>query len=158
MEAWLRENLRPEIILRIEHYGSTAIPGMPAKPVVDILVEIPSFESAKPHAIAILNGPLWEFWWYADHMVFVKRKIPMGEREFHIHMAPASNAVWRGIIFQDYLLTHPEDATRYRELKLTLAQDHVHERETYTRMKTQLINEITHKATNLDCTRIWDAS
>jgi GrpB-like predicted nucleotidyltransferase (UPF0157 family) len=146
MEAWLRETLGPETALRIEHYGSTAIPGMPAKPIVDILVEIPSFASARPHAISMLNGPLWEFWRYAGHMVFVKRKDPMGEREYHIHMAPAGHAVWRGIAFRDHLLSHPEDAARYRDLKLALARDIGHDREKYTRMKTELVREITDRA------------
>jgi hypothetical protein len=99
MEAWLWETLGPETILRVEHYGSTAVPGMPAKPIVDILVEIPSFAFARPPTVSMLNGPFWECWWYSDHMVFVKRKYPMGEREYHIHMAPASHAVWRGIPF-----------------------------------------------------------
>ena len=146
MEAWLRETLGPETVLCIEHYGSTAIPGMPAKPIVDILVEIPSFASARLRTISVLNGPLWEFWWYADHMVFIKRKDPMGEREYHIHMAPASHVVWRGIPFRDHLLSHPRDASRYRDLKLRLAQDIGHDREKYTRMKTQLVHEITDKA------------
>jgi hypothetical protein len=59
MAAWLRRELGPGIALKVEHYGSTAIPGMPAKPVIDILVEIPSFHEARKRAIPLLNNPLW---------------------------------------------------------------------------------------------------
>ena len=51
MADWLRNAISPNVVLRIEHYGSTAIPGIPAKPVIDILVEVPSFSEARRNLI-----------------------------------------------------------------------------------------------------------
>ena len=90
MERWLISTLGPRIARRVEHYGSTAIPGMPAKPIVDILVEIPSFEVASPAVIPALSGPLWEYWASHDHL--------------------RSNATAR----QEYLALKQDLASRYR--------------------------------------------
>jgi GrpB-like predicted nucleotidyltransferase (UPF0157 family) len=145
MEAWLRSRLGP-LAPRIEHYGSTAVPGLPAKPVVDILVEVPSFAEARGRVIPLLNDECWEYWWYSDHMTFVKRLSLMGPRTHHVHMAPRGHEVWRGIAFRDYLRSHPRDAERYADLKRRLAAAHRADRERYTREKTWLVREITAAA------------
>ncbi|NLF39915.1 GrpB family protein [bacterium] len=142
MARWLAAAIGPDTALRIEHYGSTAIPGMPAKPVIDILIEIPSFEDAKRRAIPLLNSPLWEYWWYSDHMVFIKRETFMGARTHHLHMAPAGHEVWKGIEFRDWLRTHQADAERYAGLKRRLAAEHRSDREAYTRAKGEFVEEI----------------
>lgn len=144
--GWLRENLPPEIVLRIEHYGSTAIPGMPAKPVIDILVEIPSFSQAKQHFIPHLNNELWEYWWYTDHMIFIKRIKLMGQRTHHIHLAPKGHKLWEGLAFRDYLINHEEAAFRYATLKQKLAAIHREDRERYTEAKTMFVKKIISKA------------
>lgn len=146
MADWLRDGLGPEIALRIEHYGSTAIPGMPAKPVVDVLIEVPSFPEAKRRAIPLLNSPLWEYWWYSDHMVFIKRTEFLGPREFHVHLAPQGHAIWKGLVLRDHLRADNRDAKRYADLKHALASAHHRDREAYTAAKQALVNEITEKA------------
>ena len=146
MERWLRREVGPEIALRIEHYGSTAVPGMPAKPVVDILVEVPSFRKVKERALRCTNDETWEYWWYSDHMVFFKRKKLMGERLYHIHIAPAGHVVWNAIAFRDYLKAHSEEAERYVALKRKLAVSYAQDREGYTEAKTEYVKEITAKA------------
>jgi GrpB-like predicted nucleotidyltransferase (UPF0157 family) len=146
MADWLRGRLGSDIVLGMEHFGSTAIPRMPAKPIIDILVRIPSFEKGKRRALPILNDPTWEYWWYSGHMVFFKRKEAMGERTCHIHMAPEGHEVWKGIAFRDYLRSHPEEAARYAELKRGLAEKHRGDRERYTKEKVSFVNEIHKKA------------
>jgi GrpB-like predicted nucleotidyltransferase (UPF0157 family) len=146
MASFLRERLGPDIALRIEHYGSTAIPGMPAKPVIDILVEIPSFGEGKKAAIPRLIEETWEYWWYSGHMVFFKRKTLMGERTHHVHMAPAGHEIWKGIAFRDFLRIHPEEARSYAALKQELAVFHRADRELYTEAKTGFVREVTSKA------------
>lgn len=143
---WLRTELGSDVALRIEHYGSTAIPGMPAKPVIDVLVEVPSFAAARERALPRLSGDCWEYWWYADHMVFFRRNGVMGERTAHVHLAPAGHAVWRGLAFRDYLRTHPADAARYAALKRDLAVRFAHDREAYTRAKTEFVQSVTARA------------
>jgi len=145
MARWLAAAIGPDTALRIEHYGSTAIPGMPAKPVIDILIEIPSFEDAKRRAIPLFNSPLWEYWWYSDHMVFIKRETFMGARTHHLHMAPAGHDVWKGIEFRDWLRTHQADAERYAGLKCRLAAEHRSDREAYTRAKGEFVEEMRRR-------------
>jgi GrpB-like predicted nucleotidyltransferase (UPF0157 family) len=142
----LREQLDPDIALRLAHYGSTAIPGMPAKPIIDILVEIPSFSAGRQRALTVMNDPAWEFWLYSGHMVLFRREECMGRRTHHVHLAPAGHDLWKGLAFRDYLRAHPEDAARYAALKRELAQTYRDDRERYTRMKTQFIEEINQKA------------
>ena len=142
----LRRLLGSDIALRIEHYGSTSIPGMTAKPIVDILVEVPDFEAAHQHAISKLCGPTCEYWQYSNHMTFIVRNSPNGKRNFHIHMAPKGHPLWDGMAFRDYLRTHDDEALQYAELKRQLAQGYASDRERYTLAKSEFVSNITRKA------------
>lgn len=147
--GWLRDYLGTEIVLRVEHYGSTAIPNMPAKPIIDVLVEIPSFSEARQRAIVLLNSEKWEYWWYSGHMIhmiFIKREKLMGRRTHHIHMAPRGHKLWQGLAFRDYLISHEKEASRYATLKQELVKSYRKDRERYTEAKTTFIKEITSKA------------
>ncbi len=146
MESRLRNTVSPDIALQIEHYGSTAIPGIPAKPVIDMLMEVPSFDEARRILIPLFNKPECEYWWYDDHMVFIIRDESTGIRTHHIHAAPRGHRVWEGIAFRDYLRAHPEDAQRYAVLKQNLADSHGKDREAYTDLKTDFVREIIFKA------------
>lgn len=149
-EALYLQNLLGEaLILRIEHFGSTAIPGMPAKPIVDILVEIPCFDRIQQEALPKLANAGYEYLWRSDrppgHMMFIKRS-PDGMRTHHIHMATAGHKLWERLYFRDYLCNHPEEATRYAKLKQDLAQKFPGDRETYTNGKGEYVALITAKA------------
>jgi GrpB-like predicted nucleotidyltransferase (UPF0157 family) len=146
MEAWLRKNIPPEILLRVEHFGSTSIPDMPAKPVIDILIEVPSYNEARRILIPILNKPECEYWWSDGHMAFYVRDKLMGTRIYHLHVACAGQPVEKWITFRDYLRTHPEDAQRYAALKYDLAARHTSDREAYTDAKGLFVQEIVDKA------------
>lgn len=146
MECFLKRNLGQDVALRIEHYGSTSIPNMPAKPVIDILVEILSFDEARKCAIPLFNRPECEYWQYKDHICFILRKEFMGKRTHHIHMAPAGHRIWEGLAFRDYLRTHHEDATRYADLKRELAEKYSTDREAYTDAKAEFVKEVMAKA------------
>lgn len=146
MVGWLRHTFPPELILRIEHYGSTAIPGIPAKPVIDILLEVPSFAEARRQMVPAFNKPDCECWWYHGHMIFIIRDRPMGVRTHHIHIAPAGHPVWDGLAFRDYLRAHPTEAKQYADLKRQLAEHYLTDREAYTNSKEQFVREITKKS------------
>lgn len=143
---WLRKSIGDDIALRVEHYGSTSIFGIPAKPIIDVLVEIPSFEAAKPRILPVFNDPCWEYWWYSDHLTFIRRSRLQGERTQHVHMAPRGHPLWDGIPFRDYLRSHPDEANRYAELKRKLAASHRGDRERYTEAKTEFVRNIVAKA------------
>jgi GrpB-like predicted nucleotidyltransferase (UPF0157 family) len=145
MADWLRETIPPAILLNIEHIGSTAIPGMPAKPVIDILLEVPSFTNARRALIPVFNRPDCEYWEYDGHPVFIKRKEFLGVRTYHIHVALARSLRDR-VAFRDYLRSYPGEAKRYADLKYDLAERYRNDRETYTNEKARLVREITDKA------------
>jgi GrpB-like predicted nucleotidyltransferase (UPF0157 family) len=145
----LRNLLGEALILRIEHFGSTAISGMPAKPVIDMLVEIPSFDRAQQAALPKLVNTGYEYLWRGDrppgHMMFIKRS-PDGRRTHHIHLATAGHKLWERLYFRDYLCTHPEEATRYAQLKRDLAAQFPSDREAYTNGKSEYVALTTAKA------------
>lgn len=143
---WLHEHLGSDVALRIEHFGSTAISGMIAKPIIDVLVKVPSFSEAKQRALPSLNNEIWEYWWHYDHMVFVRRDRLMGLRTHHVHMMPEGNELQKRLAFRDYLRAHPADASRYATLKRQLAESHQTNREYYTDAKASFVNEIIAKA------------
>lgn len=146
MASRLRKTVSPGIALRIEHYGSTAIPGIPAKPVIDILMEVPSFPEARRNLIPLFNRLECEYWWYDEHMLFIIRDELTGGRTHHIHVAPEGHRVWEGLAFRDYLRTHPGEAQRYAVLKQKLAESHGNNREAYTDLKADFVREITLRA------------
>lgn len=139
---WLRGALGPTQALRIEHYGSTAIPGIPAKPIIDVLVEVPSFAAAKAEAMPVFNTLEWDYWWHDAHMLFVRRDGLMGARTHHVHLAPRGHRLWEGLAFRDHLRTHPDAATDYARLKRELAAAHGRDRERYTLAKTDFVSRV----------------
>lgn len=143
---FLRERFGPELIARIEHYGSTAVPGSAAKPVIDILVEITSFEAAKREILPVLDNLGYGYSWYNGHMAFFKGYSTDNPVKYHLHMAPGDHPLMDGLLFRDYLRKHPETAREYEKLKYRLAEVHHHDREAYTEAKTDFVREITEKA------------
>ncbi|MDT8389691.1 MAG: GrpB family protein [Lentisphaeria bacterium] len=143
---WLQDCLGNDVALRIEHFGSTAIPGMMAKPIIDVLVQVPSFPEAKQRAIPLFNKKDWEYWWYGDHAVFIKRDGFLGPRTHHVHMMTKGPEFQKRMAFRDWLRSHPEDATEYARLKQRLADCHREAREKYTDAKTVFVKRIVAKA------------
>jgi len=146
MADWLRKTIPPQIARRIEHFGSTAIPDMPAKPIIDILLDIPSFKAGRRALIPIFNKPECEYWLQDGDIEIIVRKEFMGTRTHHIHAAPGDSPLWVRLAFRDYLRTHPDDAKRYAALKHELAARHATDREEYTIAKSSFIKETTGKA------------
>ena len=143
----LRSRLPSQLVTRIEHYGSTAIPGLAAKPVIDILAEVVSFEAAEAECVPILEELTYHFNWYAGHMAFFRGYVPEEQPvKYHIHMAPGGHRIMDGLVFRDYLRKHTDVAAQYEELKHRLAKTYRHDREGYTDAKGQFVAEITRIA------------
>jgi GrpB-like predicted nucleotidyltransferase (UPF0157 family) len=145
--AQLREILPADQILDIQHVGSTAIPNLSAKPVIDLQIAVASLADIKQTAITALEKLNFKYW--AENpdptrMFFVKDMPPFGkQRTFHVHISEITNKHWiEKIAFRDYLLSHPNDAKAYEQLKIDLAQQYRHHREKYTLAKTQFIQNI----------------
>lgn len=126
----------------INHIGSTAIPYIMAKPIVDILVETlsggdwPKIKSLMESKGYICMSQSKE------RMSFNKGYTPEGyaERVFHIHFHLSGDN--DEILFRDYLIAHPAVAKEYERLKLSLLPEHKHNRDSYTAAKTPFIHRI----------------
>lgn len=143
LAAELRATLPADVLLDLAHYGSTAVPGLPAKPVIDVLVEVPDFAAAKRVLIPHLAGEACEVWWYDDHLVFIGRAGLGGVRTHHLHVAPRGHRVWQGLVFRDRLRADASLAAEYAVLKRELAAAHGQDRERYTVAKGAFVRRWT---------------
>ncbi len=139
-----------KLIVRTEHIGSTAVPGLAAKPTIDILVEITSFEDAERHIRPTLESQAIGYGWMENpppgHMAFWKGYIVETPIKYHYHMAPSGHPLMDCVCFRDYLRKYPETAEEYERLKYRLAEIHRHDRDGYTDAKADFIVEITERA------------
>jgi GrpB-like predicted nucleotidyltransferase (UPF0157 family) len=137
-----------DLITRIEHFGSTAVPGLAAKPIIDILVGVSSLEQAKKVAILQLQVLGYAYWFDnpdPQRMFFVKGLPPNSPRTHHIHMVESDSILWERLAFRDYLCDRPDEAARYVRLKHDLAQHFSSDREAYTAGKENYIQSIMQK-------------
>ena len=142
-----------ELIGRIEHFGSTAIPGLAAKPIVDVLVEVTSLEETERRIVPVLEAQGYDYFWRPSrgddgppfYAWFIKRD-SAGVRTHHIHMVESDFEHWDRLLFRDYLIEHPATAKEYEALKLNLARDYPNDRVAYTNGKTEFIVRVTQSA------------
>ncbi len=154
-EEWEREFARVralieqvwgEAVLAIEHVGSTAVPSIPAKPILDAAVMVRSLEALDTDA---LSGKGYDFCGYQgdskERMLFVLR----GEGQVslqHIHVYQRDSAeFYRQTGFRDYLIAHPEAAEEYAAIKRGLAERFRDDRAAYTKGKEEFIRRILRR-------------
>lgn len=146
---FLWATLPQTIIKRIEHFGSTAVPGLAAKPVIDLLVEVTSLEVTREEVVPLLEALGYDYFWRTDVKVpypfFIKRD-RTGKRTHHIHMVEADSKWWDRLYFRDYLRICSDEAQRYESLKRTLAEKFPNDRKGYTDGKSEFIVALTEKA------------
>lgn len=149
----LQTCLPPELIGRIEHFGSTAVPGLAAKPIIDILVEVPSLDATEKIITPVLQSQGYDYFWrpsWCDENIpayiwFIKRDAT-GRRTHHVHFLEPDSPAWERLLFRDYLRDHPETAREYQELKYRIAREHPNDRIAYAKGKTAFITRITRAA------------
>ena len=128
--------------VRIEHIGSTAVPGLLAKPVVDILVVLPQTHP-RPEHIRAMEAIGYE---HLGEYGIAGRTYFRRQRAFHVHAFPVWHIeVERNLIFRDQLRADPERARAYAELKLHLAATAKDQVE-YSRLKRPFIDETIAQA------------
>ena len=145
--------LPSDLVRRIEHFGSTAVPGISAKPIVDILVEVVSLNETRQKVAPILESQGYDYFWrpsWGDdkppyYAWFIKRD-KNGQRTHHIHMIEAGFEFWDSLLFRDYLIGHPEVARQYKTFKEKLAKTHHNDRVGYTEAKKKFIRTVTQRA------------
>lgn len=140
-----------DTVVEVEHVGSTAVPGLCAKPIIDIMVGIRKLIDAE-NCIVPLESIGYKYVREYEVSIPERRYFRKGPSEipnkhFHLHMVEHGSDFWkRHLLFRDYLRTHPGAALEYCELKKRLASKCRLNREAYTEAKTTFIESIVSKA------------
>lgn len=145
-KAMLSILLRQYIQGSIEHVGSTAVPGLSAKPIIDIMVGIQSLKHAKP-AIAKLTQQGYCYYPYKPDVMHWFCKPSPEIRTHHLHLIPYLSPLWQERIqFRDALKADAALATQYQQLKYQLAEKYSQDREQYTTEKWPFIKKVLKKS------------
>jgi GrpB-like predicted nucleotidyltransferase (UPF0157 family) len=124
--------------IEVHHIGSTAVPGLAAKPVIDILVAVDSLEGPVPlvealSSLGYLNVP------HDDdvHRLFFRKGVP---RAYHVHAVKLNSwTYWKHLMFRDILVSNPEVRAEYGRLKSELASRFRSDRKAYTDAKGEFV-------------------
>lgn len=131
---------------RISHIGSTAIPSIWAKPIIDILMEVPKECELLCYKEMIVNCGyicMSQSW---DRISFNKGYTENGfdEKIFHLHLRFEGDN--DELYFRDYLIEHSDIAKQYENMKIKLWEEYGHNRDGYTNAKTEFVETYTQKA------------
>jgi GrpB-like predicted nucleotidyltransferase (UPF0157 family) len=138
----LRGVLRPWLAGPIEHIGSTAVPGMLAKPIIDVMAPVSTLERSKDAIIAVRVLDYAYAPYHADAMHWFCKPRP-SFRTHHLHLVPYESALWNErIAFRDRLCEDKDAAAEYSELKRSLFASFEHDREAYTDGKSEFVARI----------------
>jgi GrpB-like predicted nucleotidyltransferase (UPF0157 family) len=142
--AVLEELLRPWLSGRIEHIGSTAVPGLRAKPVIDMLAPVGSLAEARA-AVPVLAQGGWVFWPedpFGDYRMWLLRPRPEA-RTHHLHVMEATDPHAGALLaFRDVLRADDGLRREYSSLKEQLAEQHRDSRNAYTNAKAAFVGRV----------------
>lgn len=140
-------------VLCIEHIGSTAVTGLGAKPIIDIMAGVNDLADAD-ELLPLLREIGYEDvtpepgnpeWYYCLGKVYRGEKARL--QNFHLHLMKFGSETWeRHMLFRDFLRIHPEVAQKYDSLKRKMAAKHGFDREGYTKAKTEFIDSVVAQA------------
>lgn len=133
--------------LEIQHVGSTAIPGMLAKPVIDIALIVSSFQKARRYVNKLkeIGYDIKKNDTMKERLFFTKG--PEKKRTHYLHIGEIGSGYAEDmILFRDYIRQHNDALKDYFELKVQLAAKYQNTREIYTAKKEKLVKEIVKKA------------
>ena len=136
-------------IAAIEHIGSTAVPGLAAKPIIDMMVAVRKLADAD-ECIEPLQALGWLYAPENEVETPERRYFDMGlpgARTHHLHMVELASDWWvRHLAFRDFLRAHSQTAQEYERLKRGLAARYRDDREAYTTAKTEFIQSVVARA------------
>jgi GrpB-like predicted nucleotidyltransferase (UPF0157 family) len=151
----LIEALGQDSVLNIEHFGSTSVEGLAAKPTIDILVEVPDLNDEIKQAITEKLNPLG----YGNmHNAEKENEMTFGKgydenythaTSYHVHIRQKGHTKQDEIYFRDYLRQNIDARDAYAKLKHTLAQKHQFNREDYTQAKSEFVIKYTELQKNI---------
>jgi GrpB-like predicted nucleotidyltransferase (UPF0157 family) len=132
-------------ILDVQHVGSTSIPGIAAKPIIDIAVGVADYKGAR---VCIAPLEALGYTYHGEHGIPGRHYFTRGDPTlYHTHMHETTSRAWGNLVLlRDYLLQHPEEAQAYEALKQRLAEQCRHDRRAYTDGKAPFIERILELA------------
>ena len=148
-----------ENVVTIHHIGSTAIPNIYAKPIIDCLIEVKDIAKVDEQnpAMAVLGYQAMGEFGIPDRRFFLKNSAA-GKRTHHLHTFEAeSPEIKRHLAFRDYTIAHPEVAQNYSELKRELAKTYPEDIQSYMNGKNGFIKEVEKKALEWQDLKIIDS-
>ena len=139
----------PALIRRVEHFGSTAVTGLAAKPIVDMLIEVASLDDTREQIAPVLERAGYDYFWRPSdgddvppfYAWFIRRD-NQGRRTHHVHMVERDYPQWEALLFRDYLIAHAAVAAEYMDVKRQLAAQFPTDREAYTDGKGAFIRRV----------------
>lgn len=136
------------LVVDIQHIGSTSVPGIPAKPIIDVSIGIKSMKNSRDF-IKIFKNLSYEyrpdFGGPNIQLLFVKG--PEEKRTHYIHLMRYNGSLWKSdLSFRDYLRTNKKRAEEYTKLKKELTGKFTNDRATYTARKADFIHETIRMA------------
>lgn len=144
----LLHGLLGQIAVDIQHVGSTAIPNIHAKPIVDIAVGVAEMEDILPYkSVLSANGIVYHREAVKGQMLFLIGDSDRGIVTHHVHIVRYGSEAWQNYVnFRDYLRTFPQKAQEYDGLKMRLASLYANDRKSYTAGKEKLIQTLLQEA------------
>ena len=134
--------LKPWLAGAIEHVGSTAIAGMPAKPVIDIMAGVANLDVSRPAIEAVSQLGYVYFPYRPDIMHWFCKPSP-AFRTHHLHLVPVGSRRWEECLaFRDAIRKDATRAKEYAALKLRLAKEFRFDREAYTEGKGPFVRRV----------------
>jgi GrpB-like predicted nucleotidyltransferase (UPF0157 family) len=147
-ELVLLDKLGPWLQGSIEHVGSTAVPGLKAKPIIDIMAGVKNLDDSVGAIEVLLNSGYCYYPYKADVMHWFCKPNPE-YRTHHLHLVPYDSPLWRERInFRDILRSNGKVAEKYEQLKVSLARNLADDRESYTEFKWPFIEGVLRE---FDC-------
>ncbi len=132
----------------IHHIGSTAIPNIYAKPIIDLLIEVKDINLVReqtPAMVGLGYEAMGEYGLVGRR--YFRKENPPGIRTHHVHIYEIySPEIERHLAFRDYMIAHPEQVEQYSHLKQELAQKYPEDIEGYMDGKDEFIKRIERKA------------
>ena len=145
-----KENLEKifgDIALQIEHIGSTSIPGLSAKPIIDILVALENFDGFEKVKDYFKDEPYSIKEDSPSDEILVRKRIEANVTTHLIHIMEANTKrCTNTILFKNYLINHLETLKEYEKLKKDLAEKYADNRKMYTASKNDFIQEVLKAA------------
>jgi GrpB-like predicted nucleotidyltransferase (UPF0157 family) len=138
----LERSLAPWLAGPIEHIGSTAVPGLAAKPVIDMMAPVSTLDASRP-AIEVLQTVGYQYFPYKPDVMHWFCKPSAAFRTHHLHLVPLGSRLWRErLAFRDALRSDAALADEYGALKRELAVRFRFDREGYTEAKSSFVRRV----------------